>query len=170
MTRAVPSRSKQAESRVEYLATHDSLTGLPNRAMFGQIVDVAIETARRYNRRFSVAFIDLDRFKIVNDSLGHAAGDALLHEITARLTATLRSSDVATRQGGDEFVVLLQECGSGEEAATVARKILSAVLKPVTIGEHECRVTASIGVAMFPEDGSDVQTLMKNADGAMYHA
>jgi diguanylate cyclase (GGDEF)-like protein/PAS domain S-box-containing protein len=161
---------KQAEERIQYLATHDGLTGLPNRTMFGQLVNVAIPAARRYQRKFAVLFIDLDRFKLVNDTLGHEAGDKLLQEIATRFTGCLRESDVVARLGGDEFVVLLQEVGDAEQAATVARKILSAAIKPVLIMAQECRVTASIGVCMYPEDAQDEQSLMKNADIAMYLA
>ncbi len=161
---------KQAEERIQYLATHDGLTGLPNRTMFSQLVNVAIPTARRYQRKFAVLFIDLDRFKLVNDTLGHEAGDKLLQEIATRFTGCLRESDVVARLGGDEFVVLLQEVGDAEQVATVARKILSAAIKPVLIRAQECRVTASIGICMYPEDAQDEQSLMKNADTAMYLA
>jgi diguanylate cyclase (GGDEF)-like protein/PAS domain S-box-containing protein len=160
----------QAEERIQYLATHDGLTGLPNRTMFSQLVNVAIPAARRYQRKFAVLFIDLDRFKLVNDTLGHEAGDKLLQEIAMRFTGCLRESDVVARLGGDEFVVLLQEVGVAEQVATVARKILSAAMKPVLIMAQECRVTASIGICMYPEDAQDEQSLMKNADIAMYLA
>lgn len=161
---------KVAEERIQYLATHDALTGLPNRAMFSHLLGVTIPTALRYQRQFAVLFIDLDRFKFINDTLGHEAGDLLLKEITTRFKAALRASDVIARLGGDEFVVLIQEMGHPEQAANVARKLLSAAIKPIELMGQECRVTASIGVAVYPNDGDDEQTLMKNADIAMYFA
>jgi diguanylate cyclase (GGDEF)-like protein/PAS domain S-box-containing protein len=164
------SARKRAEERVQYLATHDGLTGLPNRAMFGQLLNLAIETAKRYDRKFAVLFIDLDRFKVINDTLGHEAGDVLLREMAARLRECLRASDVVARLGGDEFVVLLQEVKDPAQVSVVARNILSAVMKPVVILGQECRVTASIGVCMHPEAGQDDQAVMKNADMAMYLA
>jgi diguanylate cyclase (GGDEF)-like protein/PAS domain S-box-containing protein len=164
------SARKRAEERIQYLATHDGLTGLPNRAMFGQLLNLAVETSRRYDRKFAVLFIDLDRFKVINDTLGHEAGDVLLREMAARLRECLRASDVVARLGGDEFVVLVQEVSDVGQVSMVARNILSAVMKPVVILGQECRVTASIGVCMHPEEGQDEQAVMKNADMAMYLA
>jgi diguanylate cyclase (GGDEF)-like protein/PAS domain S-box-containing protein len=161
---------KRAEERIQYLATHDGLTGLPNRVMFSQLLNGAIQSARRYQRKFGVLFIDLDRFKVINDTLGHEAGDKLLQETADRLRQSLRSSDTVARLGGDEFVVLVQEVADAEQAATVARKVLSTVIRPMMLAGQECRVTASIGIAMYPGDGEDEQSLMKNADIAMYHA
>jgi diguanylate cyclase (GGDEF)-like protein/PAS domain S-box-containing protein len=161
---------KLAEERIQYLATHDGLTGLPNRVMFNQLLGLEIESARRYERKFAVLFIDLDRFKSVNDTLGHAAGDTLLKEMAARLKLALRASDVVARMGGDEFVVLVQEVSDADQIAAVARKILSATLRPVEIAGQECRVTASIGICMYPGDAQDEESLMKNADMAMYLA
>lgn len=161
---------KQAEERIEYLATHDGLTSLPNRAVFSEMLNFAIPHARRYNHNIAVLFIDLDRFKIINDTLGHEAGDQLLQEIATRLTGCLRKSDVVARLGGDEFVVMLQEAGEAEQVAVVARKILSAAIKPIVLLGHECRVTASIGICMYPAHARDEQSLMKNADIAMYLA
>jgi diguanylate cyclase (GGDEF)-like protein len=161
---------KRAEERVQYLATHDEMTDLPNRAMFLQLLTRAIESARRRNRKAAVLFIDLDRFKIVNDCLGHAAGDALLMEIASRFKRSLRASDVVARLGGDEFVVLVDDIEDVRSVATTARKVLLAALKPVELMGQECRVTASIGIAVFPEDGDDAVSLMKNADLAMYLA
>jgi diguanylate cyclase (GGDEF)-like protein len=169
VTRDVTER-KRAEVRIRYLAMHDGLTGLPNRVMFSHLLLRAIETAHRYERRFAVMFIDLDRFKLINDTLGHEAGDHLLREIASRLKAALRSSDVVARLGGDEFVVLLQETGSPADVAAAARKMLSAVIQPMTICGQECRVTTSIGISMYPADAEDEPTLMKNADLAMYTA
>jgi diguanylate cyclase (GGDEF)-like protein len=160
----------RADARIEYLASHDSLTGLPNREMFNQLLHFAIEAARRYERQFAVLFIDLDRFKIINDSLGHEAGDILLVEISNRLRRELRSSDIVARLGGDEFVVILEQTAERGDIEAVTRKLLSAVGEPVQLNGHECQTTASIGIAMFPSDGSDVHTLTKNADMAMYLA
>ena len=164
------SSRKGAEERIQYLATHDGLTGLPNRVMFTQLLGLSIETARRYDRKLAVLFIDLDRFKVINDTLGHEAGDVLLREIAARLRECLRASDVVARLGGDEFVVLLQEINDPAQAAAVARNILTVVMKPVVILGQECRVTASVGVCLHPDDGQDDQSIMKNADMAMYLA
>jgi diguanylate cyclase (GGDEF)-like protein len=160
----------RADARIEYLASHDSLTGLPNRETFNQLLHFAIEAARRYERQFAVLFIDLDRFKIINDSLGHEAGDALLVEIASRLRRELRSSDIVARLGGDEFVVILEQTAERGDIEAITRKLLSAVSEPVQLNGHECQTTASIGIAMFPADGSDVHTLTKNADMAMYLA
>jgi len=161
---------KIAEARIQHLATHDSLTGLPNREMFNQMLNHALSSAQRYARMCAVLFIDLDRFKFINDTLGHVAGDQLLQEITRRFKKALRASDVVARLGGDEFVVLIPEMNGPEQATKVARKLLSAAIKPVVLLERECRVTASIGIALYPRDGEDEQTLMKNADIAMYFA
>lgn len=161
---------EKAEERVKYLATHDSLTDLPNRALFGQLLNFSIKTAQRYERGCAVLFIDLDRFKIINDSLGHAAGDQLLTEMASRLRSAIRTSDVVARLGGDEFVVLLGEVSDRPQVTSIAQGVLSALSGPMELAGQECRVTASIGVSIFPEDGTDEQTLMKNADLAMYQA
>ena len=164
------SERKRAEERVQYLATHDEMTGLPNRTMFAQLLGHALHKARRRQGKLAVLFIDLDRFKIVNDSLGHEAGDELLKQVAARFRAALRASDVLARLGGDEFVVLLEEVQEPQEAAQVARKLLSTAIQPIEIQGQECRVTASVGIATFPADAADAQALMKNADAAMYLA
>ncbi|MFL6655849.1 MAG: EAL domain-containing protein [Sulfurifustis sp.] len=164
------SERKRAEDRIQHLATHDGLTDLPNRVMFSQLLNAEIQSAQRYERKFAVLFIDLDRFKIINDTLGHETGDKLLQEISRQLRESLRASDIVARLGGDEFVVLAREASGVEQATIVARKILSTVTRPVMLAGQECRVTASIGIAMYPNDGEDEQTLMKNADIAMYHA
>ena len=161
---------QRAQERIQYLATHDSLTELPNRVMFSQVLNLAINSARRYDRQFAVLFIDLDRFKIINDTLGHEAGDVLLQEMSRRVKDNLRSSDMVARLGGDEFVVLVQEVAEPEQIAIIVRKLLSAIIKPVVILEQECRVTASIGISLYPTDAQDEQSLMKNADLAMYLA
>jgi diguanylate cyclase (GGDEF)-like protein len=160
----------RADQQIEHLATHDGLTNLPNRVMFNQLLHFAIETARRHDRRFAVLFIDLDRFKVINDSLGHEAGDALLIEIGKRLRLSLRQNDVVARLGGDEFVVILDDTGDRQDVEAVSRNLLSVLSQPLQLCGHECHTTASIGIAMYPSDGADVQTLTKNADMAMYLA
>lgn len=161
---------REAEERVRFLANHDSLTRLPNRAMFSDLLNFTIQNARRNHQHFAVLFIDLDRFKVVNDSLGHAAGDQLLQEMARRLTDALRAGDVVARLGGDEFVVLALNVAEREEVAVIARKLLAALVKPVMLCGQECRVTASIGICLFPEGAQDEPTLMKHADIAMYRA
>lgn len=161
---------KSAEARIQYLATHDALTGLPNRLQFSHLLNLAITSAQRYERQFALFFIDLDRFKVINDTLGHEAGDILLKEISARLVRCGRASDVVARLGGDEFVMLIQEVADSDQVATVARKVLAAAIKPVAIMGQECRVTASIGICMYPADAKDEPTLMQYADVAMYLA
>jgi diguanylate cyclase (GGDEF)-like protein len=160
---------KHAE-RVEYLAYHDGLTGLPNRSMFSKTLSQSILEAHRYERRLAVAFLDLDRFKQINDTLGHDAGDQLLQEVATRLKGCVRGSDTVARLGGDEFVVLLPQLEDEKYAALVAQKILAAAAKPFTLMGQEFRVTASIGISTYPQDGTDEQTLTKNADIAMYQA
>jgi len=164
------SERKQDEERIHFLANHDALTSLPNRAMFNDVLNLAIQNARRYNRNFAVLFIDLDRFKNINDTLGHEAGDRLLQEMGARLTQTVRASDVVARLGGDEFVVLVQEVSEAKQVEAVARKVLFTLVKPMVVQGQECRVTASIGICMFPAEAQDEHALMKNADIAMYRA
>ncbi len=156
--------------RVEYLAYHDGLTALPNRGLFNKLLSQAISQARRYHRQLAVAFIDLDRFKQINDTLGHEAGDELLKEVANRLKACVRNSDTVARLGGDEFVVLLTELADEHYAAIVAQKIITSVAKPFALLGQEFRVTASIGISSYPKDGPDEQTLTKNADIAMYQA
>ena len=161
---------KQAEEALRFVATHDSLTRLPNRVMFAQRLEHAISTARRHGRRLAVLFIDLDRFKAINDSLGHDAGDAILRDVARRLLDNLRASDTVARLGGDEFVVLLEEVADPAFARGVAQKLISVLAQPFTLGGREYRVTASIGASVYPEDGGDTEELIKNADTAMYRA
>jgi diguanylate cyclase (GGDEF)-like protein len=156
--------------RVEYLAFHDALTGLPNRSLFSKLLIQGIHQAQRYERQLAVLFLDLDRFKSINDTLGHDAGDELLREVAARLKSCLRESDTVARLGGDEFVVLLSELSEEKYAANVAQKILVATARPFVLLGNEFTVTASVGISTFPHDGVDEQTLTKNADIAMYHA
>ena len=161
---------KTAENHVQHLAMHDGLTGLPNRVMFSQLLDLALQSARRQHGGLAVLFIDLDRFKLINDTLGHEAGDVLLKAMSLHLKECLRSSDVVARLGGDEFVVLIPQCNEPDEAAKVARKILVAATEPIFVLGQECRVTATIGISIYPLDAEDEQSLMKNADTAMYLA
>ncbi|WP_440994931.1 putative bifunctional diguanylate cyclase/phosphodiesterase [Arhodomonas sp. SL1] len=167
--RAAEERVAHAQ-RVEYLAYHDNLTGLPNRALFTRLLTDRMRYTRRYGGKLALLFLDLDRFKNINDSLGHDAGDELLQEMGTRLEASVRESDTVARLGGDEFVVLLPQVDSGNQVVPVAEKILAAVGRPFTLVGQEFRVTVSIGVTLYPDDGEDEQTLMKNADVAMYHA
>ncbi|KWV59003.1 diguanylate cyclase [Bradyrhizobium macuxiense] len=160
----------KADERIEYLASHDSLTNLPNREMFNELLRHAISTADRQRRQFAVLFIDLDRFKVINDSLGHDAGDMLLIAIAGRLSGSLRASDVVARLGGDEFVVILEDAAERDDVERIAGELLISLSQPLQLSGHECHTTASIGIAMYPADGSDVQTLTKNADMAMYLA
>jgi diguanylate cyclase (GGDEF)-like protein len=156
--------------QVEHLAYHDALTGLPNRSFLGKLLGDRIRQSTRYNRRFALLCLDLDGFKLINDTLGHDAGDDLLREVANRLEDTLRKSDTVARMGGDEFTILLPEIESESQAGTVATNIVSSLAEPfVLLGEKFC-VTASVGISIFPIDGEDEQTLMKNADIAMYAA
>lgn len=156
--------------RVEYLAFHDSLTGLPNRAFFTQLLTQGMHHSKRYNKQLALLFLDLDRFKMINDSLGHDAGDELLKEMSRRLNKAVRVSDVVARLGGDEFVVLLPEIETITQAEIVAEKVLSVICEPFTLAGQELHITVSIGVAVYPRDGEDEQSLLKSADIAMYYA
>jgi diguanylate cyclase (GGDEF)-like protein len=157
-------------ARVEHLAYHDGLTTLPNRSLFSKLLTQSMSQAHRYTRQLAVLFLDLDRFKHINDTLGHEAGDQLLQEVATRLKACLRESDTVARLGGDEFVVLLPEMGEKHHPAVVAEKILSAVARPFVLLGQDYRVTASVGISIYPQDGRDEETLTKHADAAMYQA
>jgi len=161
---------KEYEAKLEFIAHHDSLTGLPNRALFQERFRQALVRARRHKATLAVLFIDLDEFKTINDSLGHHVGDELLQVVATRLQECVRESDVVARLGGDEFTVLLDELKRSQDAARVAEKILEALAKPYSARGHELSTSASIGVSCYPEDGADVETLLKNADAAMYQA
>lgn len=158
------------DALLRHQAYHDALTGLPNRLLLQDRLGHAIEVGRRTGENIAVMFIDLDRFKIVNDSLGHDIGDILLIEIAERLQGCLRRSDTVARLGGDEFVVVLSSCGAATEAVEVAEKIVKRLSETTIIKGHHVAVGASVGIAMFPQDGDDVTTLMKDADAAMYRA
>lgn len=162
-------RRVEAEQQAYYLAYHDSLTGLPNRANLRGRLDQTLASARRDSRQVAVLFLDLDRFKSINDSLGHAAGDALLMEVAHRLRCAVRESDTVARLGGDEFVVILAESDT-TGAALVAGKVLESLSQPFQVAGREFHTTSSIGISMFPEDGGDPDELMQHADSAMYFA
>ncbi len=161
---------KRAEDTIKHMAYHDSLTDLPNRALFEDRLTVALAQVRRKRRMAAVMFLDLDRFKVVNDTVGHALGDRLLQSVAERLTGLVRDGDTVARVGGDEFTLLLQEVGRAEEVAEVAERVLDALRQPWVLNGHEFRITTSIGIAMFPNDGEDVDSLLSNADTAMYRA
>jgi diguanylate cyclase (GGDEF)-like protein len=156
--------------QMAHSAEHDFLTGWPNRMLLNDRVGQAIALAARHVKKVAVLFLDLDGFKHINDSLGHQVGDKLLQSIAKRLVDCIRGSDSVSRQGGDEFVVLLLELEHAEDAAVTARRMLQAVAQPHSIGQHDLHVTASIGVSVYPDDGLDADTLIKNADTAMYQA
>ncbi|MFO1436540.1 MAG: PAS domain S-box protein, partial [Gammaproteobacteria bacterium] len=161
---------KISEEQIWRLAHYDFLTKLPNRALFNDRLSQAIVAARRHRKTFAVMFLDLDRFKNINDSLGHSIGDELLLDMASRISANLRDTDTVSRLGGDEFVILLQDVKQAEDFAHVARKMVDALSAPYKISGHDLVVTVSIGISVFPEDGEDAETLLKNADSAMYHA
>jgi diguanylate cyclase (GGDEF)-like protein/PAS domain S-box-containing protein len=156
--------------QITHSAEHDYLTGLPNRMLLNDRIHQAITLAPRHTKQIAILFLDLDGFKHINDSLGHPIGDKLLQSIAGRLVNCVRASDTVSRQGGDEFVVLLSEAEQWEDAAIVARRMLAAVAEPHMIDQQVLHVTTSIGVSVFPDDGSDAETLIKNADTAMYQA
>jgi len=161
---------KRSEAYIRHMAHHDELTGLPNRTLLQERAALAIEAARSAGKQLAVMLIDLDRFKQINDSLGHHAGDVVLCAVAARLKHALRTSDTVARMGGDEFVILLPNLDSTAQAERVAAKLLHAMVEPVQAGNHKLTVTPSIGIACFPSDGDDLTTLLRNADVAMYNA
>jgi diguanylate cyclase (GGDEF)-like protein/PAS domain S-box-containing protein len=156
--------------QLTHSALHDVLTGLPNRTLLNDRVSQAIALASRHKSKFAILFLDLDGFKYINDSLGHPIGDKLLQSVGTRLVDCMRASDTISRQGGDEFVVLLSEMGQSDEAAAMARRILATVADAHFIGQHSLHITASIGLSIYPDDGLDAETLIKNSDTAMYQA
>ncbi len=158
------------ERKLSHLAQHDVLTDLPNRMLLNDRLSQAILLARRHGSLVAVLFLDLDRFKRVNDMLGHAIGDKLLQEVGKRLTAAVRGSDTVSRCGGDEFVVVLSEVEHAANAARHAEKIHAALSAPYSIAQSELLANVSIGISIFPADGQDAETLVNSADVAMYHA
>ena len=161
---------KEAEARIHHLAHHDALTGLPNRLLLQDRIGQAIREARRKGSQVGILFMDLDRFKWINDTLGHDAGDHLLRTITRRCLDVLRESDTLARLGGDEFVAILPDLNDAQDAGLVARKLLTAITQPCMLDSHELSVTCSIGIAVFPGDGLTDSLLLSNADAAMYRA
>jgi len=161
---------KEKMADLAHLAEHDPLTGLPNRLLLNDRIHQGIALAHRHSGRFAVLFLDLDGFKKVNDSMGHLIGDKLLCSVARRLLTCVRSPDTVSRNGGDEFILVLQEMDQPNQAAITARRVLKALADPHKIDELEVHVTASVGVSVYPEDGLDAETLIKNADTAMYQA
>ena len=173
LERAVAERTaelQEAQARAQHLADHDALTGLPNRRLLEDRLTQALALSQRNRKQTAVMFVDLDRFKAINDSLGHSVGDVLLKEVTQRLVSQLRVGDTICRIGGDEFVVVLPEVKRSSDVAQVAQKVIEQLSMPVAVESRELIVTASIGIAVFPEDGAEAETLIRNADAAMYHA
>ncbi|MEO8279206.1 MAG: EAL domain-containing protein [Ideonella sp.] len=161
---------KQSEDRLAFLANYDPVTGLANRFLFMNRLTHAMQSAARQQTKVALLFVDLDNFKNVNDSLGHAAGDHLLKEVAARLGAAVRSTDTVSRLGGDEFTLVLEGLANADEAVRVASQLLEQATRPYLLGSREVHVTCSVGIAIYPHDGEDVDTLLKNADAAMYRA
>lgn len=162
------SARKEAEETIQRMASHDALTGVTNRTAFTVRIEQALHSAQRYEKKIAVMFIDLDRFKHVNDTLGHQAGDLLLIEVSRRLLECIRSDSVLARFGGDEFVILVDHVGDSEALALIAKRISNAVSRPFTILGHYCEVGCSIGISIYPNDGTSSSELMKKADAAMY--
>jgi len=164
------SEARAISKRISYTAEHDLLTNLPNRILLNDRISQSIALAQRHGRLLAVIFLDLDHFKRVNDSMGHSGGDKLLKCVAGRLVASVRSSDTVSRQGGDEFVILLSEIAHPQDATTSAEKLLHALSTPHTVDGHDLRISSSIGISVYPQDGEDAETLINKADMAMYHA
>ncbi|HEY0563109.1 MAG TPA: EAL domain-containing protein [Methylophilus sp.] len=162
--------AKAMSMKMAHLAQHDFLTNLPNRVLLNDRIAQAIEAAKRYDTQIALLFLDLDNFKHINDSLGHGVGDQLLQQVTASLNACVRASDTVSRQGGDEFIILLADSKYGDNAALTAEKILELFTMPHRLANHQLHVTTSVGISIYPTDGEDAETLIKNADTAMYYA
>jgi diguanylate cyclase (GGDEF)-like protein/PAS domain S-box-containing protein len=161
---------RKAEETIRHLAYYDALTNLPNRTLFNNRLALELSRAQRNQQKASVMLLDLDKFKDVNDKLGHTLGDQLLQSVSRRLTDTVRLSDSVARMGGDEFILLLPEIAHIKDATKTAEKILKVIQKPFTIDDHKLCITTSIGITIYPTDGEDAETLIKNADIAMYKA
>ncbi len=161
---------KRAEETVRSLAYHDTLTGLPNRLLFQDRLTLAVAQAHRHHKGLAVLFLDVDRFKVINDSLGHSVGDRLIREVAGRLRSCVREGDTVARLGGDEFTLLLPDAGHAVDAAKIAKKVLEVIRTAFEIDRRELFVTCSIGISLYPDDGRDAETLVKNADAAMYRA
>ncbi|MCU6797678.1 EAL domain-containing protein [Paenibacillus sp. WQ 127069] len=161
---------KQSEEHLKYLAHFDKLTGLPNRTLLSELVNAAITKTVQTNQKLAIFFIDLDRFKMVNDSLGHNIGDKLLQQVADRLSSVVRINDIVSRLGGDEFIIVLQDLQEQEEARQIAMHLISSINKPFWVDDNELYINASIGICMYPTHGGDFDTLLKHADLAMYQA
>jgi two-component system CheB/CheR fusion protein len=161
---------KNAEQRISYMASHDALTQLPNRTLLQDRIQQTLAHCARRHQLSAIIFIDLDKFKAINDTLGHDVGDELLKQTSARLVSHVRSEDTVARHGGDEFIILLTEICHPEDAGAIAQKLLESLLLPFHINSHALYISASIGIAIYPDDGQDMETLLKNSDLAMYHA
>ena len=161
---------RAAQARIEFMALHDTLTQLPNRMYLMERLDSIVALARRHRSQAAVLFVDLDKFKTVNDSLGHHVGDGLLREVASRITAVVRDSDVVSRLGGDEFIVVLSDVESAHDAALVAGKLIESISAEVSIDGHKLSVSPSIGISLYPQDGDTTGDLVRHADAAMYHA
>jgi diguanylate cyclase (GGDEF)-like protein len=169
-TRKHNEQLEKANAQLEHAATHDSLTGLPNRVLLADRLAQATAQSERYSRGFAVLVVDLDRFKSINDSLGHLAGDDMLKEAALRLSQLLRKADTLARLGGDEFVLVLNEIVGPRDAESVASKVIASLAQPFVLSGLDVQISASIGISVFPEDGVDAETLLQHADAAMYHA
>jgi diguanylate cyclase (GGDEF)-like protein/PAS domain S-box-containing protein len=161
---------KRAEATIRHMAFYDALTNLPNRVLFDEYLRNALALAKRHNRKLAVLFVDLDRFKLINDALGHHTGDLLLQAVPQRLMSCVREGDIVARMGGDEFTILLPDITHNDDAADVAQRLLASLAAPFVIGGNELFVSASVGVSVYPADGDDAETLLKHADTAMYRA
>ena len=168
--RTLAEEIEKTKDQMTHLAQHDALTDLPNRILLNDRLAQAIALAHRQDKQFALLFLDLDRFKHINDSLGHVVGDHLLQSVGKRLMTCVRNSDTVCRQGGDEFLILLSNIEHAKDAALSAQKILAALTRPHAIDQLELHVSVSIGISVYPDDGQDADTLIKNADTAMYHA
>jgi diguanylate cyclase (GGDEF)-like protein len=162
--------AQQATAQMSYLAQHDVLTDLPNRALLKDRLAQALDLARRHHRCGALLFLDVDHFKPINDALGHQAGDELLQSIARRLLVNVRRSDTVSRQGGDEFVVLLAEVAGVQDAVGIADHLIRAMAEPHLVSGQRLNVSLSIGISLFPDDGEDAETLLRNADAAMFQA
>jgi len=167
VTRDITER-KKAQEQIKYLATHDLLTDLPSLRFARDRLSVALNMARRYKKAVAVMFIDLDGFKDVNDTLGHDAGDYVLQQVAKRLLSCVRETDTVTRFGGDEFLIIATEINAPENAAQIAEKVIHVVSQPIVFNGRQSVVSASIGIALFPDDGTDMDQLIKKSDEAMY--
>jgi diguanylate cyclase (GGDEF)-like protein/PAS domain S-box-containing protein len=161
---------KNAEEQIKHLANHDELTGLPNRRLFCDLMSLKVVEARRNRTKFAILFLDLDRFKDINDTLGHEVGDEVLKAAAAKLRSTIRESDIIARLGGDEFIILLPDMNHVGAISEVARKIINSFSQSFSIAGNDILVAPSIGISMYPDDGEEIDSLLRNADTAMYQA